>query len=235
MFKKLERTDSTGMEQVWENEIYSKGRHFNRYPFDVVVSFIYRWGIGERSRAETRILEVGCGAGNNLWFAAREGFSVAGIDASPSAIGFAKQRFMDEGIQGDLRCGDFVRLPWENESFDLGIDRCSLVCVGRRDQQNALAEMRRVLRPGGLFFFNCYSDDHASAGSGQLLEDGRVSNIQAGTLVGVGALCFNSRRQIESLFSVGWEILKMEHLSLRGDLPAETGVHTEWRVVTRKR
>ena len=37
-----------------------------------------------------RILEVGCGMGNNLWFAAREGCRVSGLDAVESAIRFAR-------------------------------------------------------------------------------------------------------------------------------------------------
>jgi hypothetical protein len=59
---------------VWD-EIYGQGRHFNHYPYDAVVSFVFNNRPGDRPRDQVRVLEVACGAGNNLWFAAREGFS----------------------------------------------------------------------------------------------------------------------------------------------------------------
>jgi len=58
----------------WEQQIYGQGAHLNLYPFDVVVTFVFRNAPRDRPRSEVRIVEIGCGAGNNLWFAAREGF-----------------------------------------------------------------------------------------------------------------------------------------------------------------
>ena len=219
---------------IWE-ELRSNGKSICLYPFDAVVSFIFRWHPRHKPRVETDVLEIGCGAGNNLWFAAREGFRVAGIDGSESAISFAQQRFDSEKLVGDLRVGNFLELPWDNETFDIGIDRGSVVCVGHDAQRVAVDEMRRVLRPGGIFFFNGYSDEHTSAQSGECLEDGRIGNIHSGTLVGVGALGFNSKSQIEMLFANGWEILKMEHLRLTDFSAQGTGIHAEWRVVARKK
>lgn len=219
----------------WEDSIYSQGRHLNLYPFDVVVSFLFCWRPQEKPSDQVRVLEIGCGAGNNLWFAAREGFKVSGIDGSSSAVKFAKNRFAKEGLEGDLREGNFLELPYAENTFDLGIDRCSLVCVGFESQKIAISEMHRVLRPGGIFFFNGYSDQHTSAISGDRLEDGRIANIRAGKLTGVGALAFNSREQVAALFSKKWEILKMEHM-VSSDLAENgTGVHAEWRIVARKK
>jgi len=224
---KKERIDS-----YWEQEIYSKGQHLNRYPFDVVVSFVYRHFPRHKPRAEVDILELGSGAGNNLWFAAREGLRVAGIDGSKSAIEFARSRFAEEGLEGDFRVGNFQELPWPDESFDLAIDRCSLTCGSLSDQRRTVKEVNRVLRPGGIFFYNGYSDRHTSAHSGTQMPDGRITEIQGGTLAGVEGLCFNSRNDVESLFAKGWEVLKKEHLLVE-DL-ASGGVHAEWRVIVRK-
>lgn len=74
----------------WE-DLYSKGRMLNRYPHDRVVSIAFKYFGSVKNRANVRILDLGCGAGNNSWFFAREGFDVTGIDASETAIKFARK------------------------------------------------------------------------------------------------------------------------------------------------
>ena len=217
---------------IWE-EKYAQG-HAQRYPWDTVVSFICRFWPRDQARQEVRILEVGCGTGANLWFAAREGFQVAGIDASQSAIAYARQRFTEEGIQGDLRQGDFTQLPFAQNTFDLVIDRCSLTCSGFSSAQAAVEEVRRVLRPGRKFLFNPYSDRHSSCVSGRRGEDGLTLGISEGTLVGVGQICFYGRKQVTSFFEKGWQLLSVEHFERMEMMLPSYSVHAEWRVIAEK-
>lgn len=227
--------NAPAIDPFWEQEIYSQGHHLNRYPFDSVVSFVFRWRPRSQPATETRVVEVGCGVGNNLWFAAREGFSVAGIDGSATAIAHARARFTREGLTGELVVGNFAELPWADGSFDLAIDRCSLTCATPVLQRRAIAEVQRVLKPGGHFFFNGYSDRHTSAQAGVRLADGRVGQIAGGSLVGAGSLTFWSRADIDALFGEGWAIVTCEHLELADAIDEHGGSrHTEWRVVARK-
>lgn len=224
---------------IWEQKIYGEGRHLNRYPFDHVVSFVYRNFPRDRPRDSIRIVEVGCGPGSNLWFAAREGFSVSGIDASPSAIEYARSRFSAEGLAGDLRVGDFTELPWADGSFDLAIDRCSITCCGLSAARMAVQELRRVLKPGGRALLNPYSDRHASRSAGRPGPDGLTLGIEGGTLIGVGQICFYGEEEIDSLVADDWKVLSREHLELRIEHITDQGapqqtVHAEWRVVFEK-
>jgi SAM-dependent methyltransferase len=227
--------DTPVVDPFWEQEIYSQGHHLNRYPFDGVVSFVFRWRPRTKPVADTRIVEVGCGVGNNLWFAAREGFQVAGIDCSASAIAQARARFEREGLGGELVVGNFGELPWADSSFDLAIDRGSLVCASPALQRQSVNEVWRVLKPGGLFFSNGYSDRHTSAHSGVKLPDGRIGQITGGSLMGAGSLTFCSRADIDELFGKSWEIITCEHLELVETAKEGGGnKHTEWRIVARK-
>src|SRR5258708_37026345 len=108
-------------DEIWARR-YENPKYRNFYPYTEVVSFVFR-NAPQKPKAETHILEIGCGTGNNLWFAAREGFSGSGIDASETAINFAKDRFASEGLKADLRVGDFTKLPFTDRMFDLALDR----------------------------------------------------------------------------------------------------------------
>lgn len=173
----------------WEDRIYSQGRHLNRYPFDVVVSFVYR-NLPEGHPDNVRVLEVGCGAGNNLWFLAREGFAAYGIDASRTAIDYARRRLSHDGLVADLRCGDFAMLPWPDDTFDLAIDRGAITCVGRDHATRTICELRRVMRSGGRMLFTPFAMDDTSAQDGTLAEDGRVTDIRHGQLAGLPGVRF---------------------------------------------
>jgi SAM-dependent methyltransferase len=95
-----------------------------------------------REGAPTRVLEVGCGWGE---FAGRVqdelGASVVAIDVSPRMVELARER----GI--DARLGDVQRLPFEDTWFDCAVANWILYHVPVIDR--ALAELARVLRPGG--------------------------------------------------------------------------------------
>jgi SAM-dependent methyltransferase len=92
-----------------------------------------------------RILDAGCGSGP-LFSALRDrGAIVTGIDASAGMLELARRRL---GADADLRVADLARpLPFPDGVFDDVI--ASLVLHYLEDWGPTLAELRRVLRPGG--------------------------------------------------------------------------------------
>jgi len=218
---------------TWEG-IYSEGRALNRYPFDSVVQFIYRNYSRAKPRVETNILEIGCGAGNNLWFAAREGFTVFGIDGSPSAIKYAQKRLADEGLKGDLRVADFIKLPYEDDTFDFVIDRAALTCSTTSDAAKTIAEVHRVLLPGGKFFFNPYSDHHSSHVSGKPGANGLTVDISGGTLTGIGPVRFYGKREILGMFGEGWKVTSLRHVEFMEEQAPPYDCHAEWILTAEK-
>ena len=173
---------------IWE-EKYRNGHH-EKYPWDTVVSFVFRHAPKNLKPNEIKILEVGCGTGSNLWFAAREGFRVSGIDASQSAIEYARDRFNKEGLDGELKVGDFTKLPFNSDNYDLVIDRAAIACCSLTAAEHVICEIYRVLKTNGKFLFNPYSTKHTSALSGEKGSDGLIYNITSGTLINCGQLCF---------------------------------------------
>jgi SAM-dependent methyltransferase len=91
-------------------------------------------------RPDPAIIDCGCGTGANLHLLSRYGRLTA-VDLSEAALVYARRR------GGRLLRGDITRLPFDDASFDLATSFD--VCMMLPDDRVGLAEMARVLRPGG--------------------------------------------------------------------------------------
>ncbi|MEV4081698.1 class I SAM-dependent methyltransferase [Nonomuraea fuscirosea] len=95
--------------------------------------------------AGRRILDAGCGSGPLFAELRERGAVVTGVDASAGMLELARRRLGDDA---DLRVADLAGpLPFPDETFDDVI--ASLVLHYLEDWGPALAELRRVLKPGG--------------------------------------------------------------------------------------
>ncbi|MFA9564664.1 MAG: class I SAM-dependent methyltransferase, partial [Acidimicrobiales bacterium] len=90
----------------------------------------------------TELLDVACGSGLAVSRAERLGATTSGIDAAEGLIEIAQRR----APQSELMAGDMFALPWADDSFDV-VTSFNGIWGGCDD---AVAEMARVLRPGGL-------------------------------------------------------------------------------------
>jgi ubiquinone/menaquinone biosynthesis C-methylase UbiE len=98
------------------------------------------------AQASGEVLEVAIGTGRNLPHYP-QGIRLTGVDFSPAMLELARRQADRLGRQVDLRLGDAQALQLPDASFDTVVCTCSLCAIP--DQRRAIAEMRRVLRPGG--------------------------------------------------------------------------------------
>lgn len=111
---------------------------------------------GIRQLENKKILDIGCGRGNELRNLVRYGAApenLYGFDLLPDRIEAA--RALSPNI--DFRCGNAVALPYEHESFDLVMQMTVFTSIleGNMKQQVA-AEMIRVLKPNGIILWYDY-------------------------------------------------------------------------------
>ena len=102
-------------------------------------------------RAESRILDAGCGAGVLALDIAKKSFHVYGIDISQKMIDICEESFSHSGIDSqkyEFRVGDVVEAKLSPETFD------GVIAMGFLEYQNdeleALSSLCNTLRPGGI-------------------------------------------------------------------------------------
>jgi ubiquinone/menaquinone biosynthesis C-methylase UbiE len=105
-----------------------------------------------RLNAGEAVLDVGCGTGS-LAIAAKRRVgptgSVHGLDASPEMIARAQYKARKAGLDVTFANGVAESLPFPDARFDVVLNTVMLHHLGAKARPIAMAEMRRVLRPGG--------------------------------------------------------------------------------------
>jgi ubiquinone/menaquinone biosynthesis C-methylase UbiE len=102
------------------------------------------------SKAKGDVLEIAVGSGRNLPHYPDD-VRVVGIEFSAAMLELAKERAASIRQDVDLRLGDAQALEFDDESFDTVT--CTISLCSIPDDAAAIAEVKRVLRPGGRFIF----------------------------------------------------------------------------------
>ncbi|MEV7618425.1 class I SAM-dependent methyltransferase [Streptomyces sp. NPDC089799] len=173
-----------------------------------------------RAAGAREVLELGAGHGRDALYFAREGFSVLAIDFSPVGLEQLRTAAVAQGVAGRVTTVVHdVRgpLPFADASVD-AVFAHMLLCMAlsTREIRALVAEVRRVLRPGGGFVYTVRhtGDAHYRAGTGHgddIWEHGGF------------AVHFFPRGLVDALAG-GWDLLEV-HAFEEGGLPRRL-----WRV-----
>lgn len=131
---------------IWE-PLYREGHRLS-YPNDVFVRVTH--GLLD-NHIHPRVLDYGCGSGENLLHLAQRGFRVTGGDICPSALDTTRERFAEAGLEADLRLIQGRSLPFADAAFDAVVAWQVLTYNDWETLPGVLSELDRVLRPGGRF------------------------------------------------------------------------------------
>ncbi len=142
----IKAQEKLSTQENWENVYTDLSRYHDLYLYQEQLVEI----IGRQFTDLTaiKILEVGCGKGNEIVQLARKGAACVGLDFSESAMTLMRQRLAKDGLTMPLIRGDAHNLPLQENSFDLVFSQGVLEHFAQPDA--VLREQWRVLRKGAL-------------------------------------------------------------------------------------
>lgn len=132
-----------------------------------------------------RVLDVGCGTGENAIFFSGLGHEAWGLDAAPRAIEKARRKAVERGAKAKFVLGDALHLDRLGKRFDTITD-CGLFHVFSDDDRKAyVRSLKTALKRSGTYFMLCFSGNEPAGWGGPR----RVS-----------------REEIRDAFGAGWRI-----------------------------
>ncbi len=105
-----------------------------------------------------RVLDVGCGTGENAIELAQRGLPVLGIDASPRAIAKARAKAEERRSTAEFLVWDALDLASLGRTFDTAIDSGLFHVFSDEERPRFAESLASVLAPGGRYFLMCFSE-----------------------------------------------------------------------------
>jgi len=149
----------------WD-QLHDKPRFRPIYPNDHVVRFLMANRELQEKHAPARCLDIGLGTGRHTRLAAELGFQAFGVDISFVGLQHARERLLTAGLQASLSQASMVALPYRDCSFAIVLSYGVFYYGTANKMRQALAEVHRILVPGGEAFVVLRTTDDYRFGKG---------------------------------------------------------------------
>jgi ubiquinone/menaquinone biosynthesis C-methylase UbiE len=114
--------------------------------------------LAENGEIRGRVLDIGCGTGENALYLARRGHQVVGVDGAPTAIRKATAKAQERSIAARFEVADALHLAIPEHRFDTVIDSGLFHVFSDDDRPLFRESLARVMDPRGTYFMMCFSD-----------------------------------------------------------------------------
>lgn len=205
----------------WRSIYRTKGI-FQKQPSSRVLQAIESF----KENGFNRILDLGCGTGRHTAPLVDGGFNVYGCDFSQEALDIICQLIPE----GHFKCCDMTSLPYEDDFFDALICNHVLQHGMVADVQQAIGEMKRVLRQGGHLVLIVISTEHLKFSTGYEIEPN--TKIDTDDVDGHMTHHFFTEEELRVFFQ-DFELLRLEHVKGPSELNPEKE-SAAWELYARK-
>lgn len=105
-----------------------------------------------------RVIDIGCGRGENANYLAKQGYRVLGVDLAAAAIKSARARAIKQETGAEFLTADLFTLPRRGEQYDTVIDYGVYHQFSRRKVSTYVETLSRLAHPGTTLLLQCFSD-----------------------------------------------------------------------------
>jgi cyclopropane fatty-acyl-phospholipid synthase-like methyltransferase len=130
----------------------------NRAPWDVGRPQRAFVRLAEAGLLSGRVLDAGCGTGEQALLAAAHGADATGVDISPTAVARARARAAERGLSARFEVADALDLGQLGVTFEAAIDSGLFHVFGDADRAQYVASLASVLAPESSCYLMCFSD-----------------------------------------------------------------------------
>lgn len=214
----------------WE-KIYQAGGNLSIWPWSDVVSFVRRYipNIGP----DTKVLELGFGAGANIPFFKSLNVHYTGIEGSSTIVDKVRESYPSMASQ--LIVGDFINHQYEGK-YDLVLDRSSLTHNDTDAIKRCLNGLASAMDSRAKFIgIDWFSTRHDSTTLGEAVDSHTRQNISNGQFTNVGSVHFSDEQHIQSIFQeAGFKIIVLQHKENTNYLPEPESRFAAWNFVAER-
>lgn len=210
---------------------YSEHTHLSVWPWSDLVSYFHRYA--KPFNADTKVLEIGFGAGANIPFFLSIGVDYYGIEGSDSIAARVRERYPE--LKDRLKTGDFIRQNY-SDTYDLVVDRASMTHNDTNAIREGLKNICTAMKPGAKYIgIDWFSVEHSDFCLGDSIDEFTRANFTEGQFVGVGNVHFSSKEHLIELFSeAGMVLTKLEHKQNVSAIPRAGHLFASWNLVAEK-
>ena len=213
----------------WDNR-YKENTNMSIWPWSDLIGYVKRY---VRLSKNSRVLELGCGAGANIPFFLSLGVKYYSIEGSATMVNKLKKKFPN--LQENIVVGDFTQNIPFSKSFDLVIDRGSLTHNTTKGIIECLDNVNQKLKVRGKYIgIDWFSTSHSSYKKGGKMVDAFTRNrFQKGQFQNVGNVHFSDKAHLQDLFK-SFEFLVLEHKIIKKELLSDEEILASWNFVAQK-
>lgn len=129
-----------------------------------------------KARGAKTVLDLGCGVGRHALLLAENGFSVEAFDGSATGLTVLREKAASRGLAIEFRHGNADALPYHDGAFDFVLSWNVIYHGTLGDTGSRIAEIWRVLKPGGLFQGTMLPNRNVNYGIGRRVAPGTFIN-----------------------------------------------------------
>jgi cyclopropane fatty-acyl-phospholipid synthase-like methyltransferase len=210
------------MINIWEKH-YSEGNQLNMYPYPEVVRFIKN-STKTFQKDELTGLDIGIGSGVHMGLLEHFGYTVTGIDFSPSSIDYAKNFFCSDSatlICGDLK--DFNKHIYRKK-FDVIVDRLSSTHTSKKIVKNIFCNPKKILNEFGKVHWSGFDDKNEHRLYAKNQDPDAFSEFSEGKFKNLEKACFFSEAEVVEIFK-NYHISRLDRICV-GD--TKTGLEDSY-------